>query len=320
MVQPWEADIDLDIAQAARLIHAQFPDVAMAAGVDGPEALADAMAPLGEGWDNRAFLVAGRFVFRFPRREIALSFLEAERAVLPGLRGRLPLPIPLPRWLGQPSEAFPYPFIGYACVPGETADAVDFATLDLPALALALGGFLQALHAIPPPPATPLDQLRRSDSRYRHAQASARLAALADRALAEQAQALLDEAFAALPPDSDAVGGAQRCLVHGDLYVRHLIVREGALAGVIDWGDVHQGDPAQDLAAAWLVLPGSARAAFFAAYGPVDAGTRARARLRAAWDVAITLHYCEGADDPPMHRAALRCLADAPTWADQQGQ
>ncbi|MEZ4475551.1 MAG: phosphotransferase [bacterium] len=314
MAQPWDADIDLDLVQAARLIYEQFPDVAMAAGVDDAEALATAMAPLGEGWDNRAFLVAGRFVFRFPRREVALAFLAAEREVLPQLRGRLPLPIPFPRWLGQPSAGFPYPFIGYACLPGQTADRVDLATVDQDALARDLGGFLRALHAVAPPAETPLDGLRRSDTAWRYEQATARLAELTDRPLAGHVQALLDQALEALPPDADAAGAAHRVLVHGDLYSKHLLIREGALAGVIDWGDVHQGDPAQDLAAGWLVLPTAARPAFEAAYGGIDTGTAARARLRAIWDVVITLHFTERSPDEGLRASALACVADAAGW------
>lgn len=74
-------------------------------------------------------------------------------------------------------------------------------------------------------------------------------------------------------------------VVHGDLYARHLLKGdEGALCGVIDWGDLHLGDPALDLNVAYALLPPEDRAAFWSAYGDVDDATRARARFRA-------LHY-----------------------------
>jgi aminoglycoside phosphotransferase (APT) family kinase protein len=72
--------------------------------------------------------------------------------------------------------------------------------------------------------------------------------------------------------------------VHGDLYGRHLLVADGALVGVIDWGDVHVGDPAIDLSIGWTFLPRAARPAFLAAYGPVDGDGLARART-------VALHY-----------------------------
>ncbi len=40
-------------------------------------------------------------------------------------------------------------------------------------------------------------------------------------------------------------------LVHADLGPDHLLVRDGRLVGVIDWGDVRVGDPALDYS--WLL-------------------------------------------------------------------
>ncbi|MEZ4468923.1 MAG: phosphotransferase [bacterium] len=233
--------------------------------------------------------------------------------MLPPLRGRLPLPIPFPRWLGQPSAAsLPVHRLRLPAGPDGRSGRPGHRRSD--ALARDLGGFLRALHAVAPPAETPLDGLRRSDTAWRYEQATARLAELTDRPLAGHVQALLDQALEALPPDADAAGAAHRVLVHGDLYSKHLLIREGALAGVIDWGDVHQGDPAQDLAAGWLVLPTAARPAFEAAYGGIDTGTAARARLRAIWDVVITLHFTERSPDEGLRASALACVADAAGW------
>ena len=79
--------------------------------------------------------------------------------------------------------------------------------------------------------------------------------------------------------------------MHGDLHPANVITRDGALAGVVDFGDVCAGDPATDLSAAWLLLPDGAAAEFFASYTRADADTIARARgwavLRAAGLVSI---------------------------------
>ena len=70
--------------------------------------------------------------------------------------------------------------------------------------------------------------------------------------------------------------------VHGDLYARHLLVDEARRpCGVIDWGYVHLGDPALDLSIAFSFLPAEARSAFRETYGPIDAATWDRARIRA---------------------------------------
>ena len=46
--------------------------------------------------------------------------------------------------------------------------------------------------------------------------------------------------------------------LHGDLHPANVLVAEGVLAAVIDFGDVCSGDPATDVAAAWMLLPASA--------------------------------------------------------------
>jgi aminoglycoside phosphotransferase (APT) family kinase protein len=70
--------------------------------------------------------------------------------------------------------------------------------------------------------------------------------------------------------------------VHGDLHPANVVVADGTLAGVVDFGDMFVGDPAQDLAAAWVLLPAGADARFFASYADADEGTVRRARGLAA--------------------------------------
>jgi aminoglycoside phosphotransferase (APT) family kinase protein len=70
--------------------------------------------------------------------------------------------------------------------------------------------------------------------------------------------------------------------VHGDLHPANVVVADGTLAGVVDFGDLFVGDPASDLAAAWVLLPAGAAARFFAAYAEADEATVRRARGLAA--------------------------------------
>jgi aminoglycoside phosphotransferase (APT) family kinase protein len=87
-------------------------------------------------------------------------------------------------------------------------------------------------------------------------------------------------------------------VVHGDLYARHLLVdRRRGLCGVIDWGDVHQGDPALDLSILYGFLPAEARPGFLEAYGPVDPGTLRRARFRALVVGALLISYAREIGD-----------------------
>lgn len=66
--------------------------------------------------------------------------------------------------------------------------------------------------------------------------------------------------------------------VHQDLHPANIVTGDGALRGVIDFGELGLGDPAADLAAGWLLLPPRFTSAFFVNYGDVDAATMRRAR------------------------------------------
>ena len=73
---------------------------------------------LGTGWDNTVWLVDGRWVFRFPRRRIAVPGIARQLAVLPAIAPALPLAIPVPVVSGRPAEGFPWPFTAHELLPG----------------------------------------------------------------------------------------------------------------------------------------------------------------------------------------------------------
>jgi aminoglycoside phosphotransferase (APT) family kinase protein len=98
-------------------------------------------------------------------------------------------------------------------------------------------------------------------------------------------------------------------VVHGDLYARALLVDGGDLAGVIDWGDLHLGDPALDLAVAHTFLGPAAHTAFRVAYGSIDPETWQLARLRAVFHTAALLSYAVDQRDADLEREARTALA-----------
>ena len=85
----WSAEVTVDEPLARGLITDQFPEVAL-----------ESLQLLGVGWDNTAWLVDDRWVFRFPRRAVAIPGFERELGALPQLAPRLPLPIPDPVFVG----------------------------------------------------------------------------------------------------------------------------------------------------------------------------------------------------------------------------
>jgi len=261
--------MEIDSATARQLIASQFPGLRPVS-----------IRPFAEGWDNTAFLVNERYIFRFPRRHIAVSLIQTEMHALPRLASRLPRSIPNPVFMGASSAAFPYPFAGYERLSGRSACAVNPTATERSALARPIAAFLAALHRLRPDELQldlPGDELQRAQPKSMSALIRERWPQASIPATSEQ-QAVLAEL---LDVDRD-FGRRGPCPVHGDLYVRHLLLDEQArLTGVIDWGDLHLGDPAVDLALAWSFLPRSAHATFRAAYGEIDAGAWRLARLRA---------------------------------------
>lgn len=75
------------------------------------------------GWDNQLWRVGDHLAVRLPwATESADELLRKEHTWLPALAPRLPLPVPVPQRLGEPSARFPRPWIVTTWVPGEPAD------------------------------------------------------------------------------------------------------------------------------------------------------------------------------------------------------
>ncbi|MEJ7744588.1 MAG: phosphotransferase [Nocardioidaceae bacterium] len=89
---------------------------------------------------------------------------------------------------------------------------------------------------------------------------------------------------------------------HGDLAAENLLVRDGALTAVLDFGGLSVGDPTVDLVVAWEVLDSPARELFRRQVG-VDDATWLRGR---AWALSITLMIWYYWTTMPKRRA--RCM------------
>ena len=280
MANPWDPERTVSPELAQELIEAAFSNLTPVR-----------VASLGHGWDNTGYLVNEAIVFRFPRRQSAVSLLNTENQVLPELASRVPLPVPVPKWIGKPSQRFPWPFAGYRILPGRP---VLGAGLDDEArwrLAKPLAEFLKALHSIPTADAQvwgiETDSFHRLDIRKFVEKILPRLHDLAERKVIEDLSPLLrivEEAPASVPNP--------RILLHGDLEAEHLLVDNShSLTGIIDWGDVQLGHPSLDLAVGWNFFSPEGRQEFFAAYGPIDDETMRLSRLRALWAATIWEAY-----------------------------
>lgn len=229
------------------------------------------------GWDNQMWRLGEELAVRLPRTPRAPALLRTEQRWLPVFAEQLPLPVPAPIRVGEPSAMFAHTWSIVRWVAGEPADRSPIARDDS---ADALAAFLAALHE-PAPADAPANPVRGVPLSGLEEEFFGCLGLLDDDALIHAAIDVWQRAVTVDPQVGPAVW------LHGDLHPANVVVRDGALAGVIDFGEMCGGDPATDLSAAWMLLPDGAADRFFDAYGVADEATIARAR---GWAVLRSLH------------------------------
>jgi aminoglycoside phosphotransferase (APT) family kinase protein len=284
------AEVEVTTGLARELLRHQHPDLA-----DLPIELAE------NGWDNAVMRLGGVMALRLPRRAVAAELLLNEQIWLPRMATDLPLPTPIPHRIGKAALGYPYP---WSVVPWFEGLPSDLAPPDADQ-GEALAAFLRALHR-PAPDDAPSNRFRGVPLAERAGAFEMQLAASERIAGAlPQLRRLWDRALAA-PID------LPRSWFHGDLHGRNVIVRDGRLAAVIDWGDMAGGDPSCDLAAVWMLLPDAgARRAAMAAY-PASDLTWTRARGWAALMSVMLLSITDNPRMPAMARQIVRRLEVGP--------
>lgn len=290
MSNPWRPEREVTLDEARRAVRG--------CGLD-----ADDLRIVASGWDNTIVLVDGVWVFRFPRREIALPGIDREIALLPRLAPHLSLPVPVPEHVGVYGDP-PWRFWGARRLAGTEMAVSPHA--DRLAVAGAIGRFLRELHALPVDPGLPIDPFGRADAVSRAARARDVLDDLRRLGL-HDGDDVLDEVL--LAGEASGRPSSRAVLSHGDLYARHVLVNEeGKAAAVIDWGDLCAAPPSVDLAIAYSAFSGDARSALFDAYGLVADDIPLRARVMAIFSAASVAHYAHDIDDPVLLDDALRGL------------
>ena len=264
-------DINVDLVR--RLVSAQFPQWA-----DLP------VRPVEfAGWDNKTFRLGEEMSVRLPSAEGYVAQVEKEHRWLPRLApSLLPVQIPVPLAMGVPSEGHPWKWSVYRWLGGEVATLESIA--DLREFAGAVAGFLTALQRIDTtggPAAGPHSFYRGGPLTVYDDQSRRSIAALAGRIDTSAAAEVWEVAL-------DATWHGPPVWVHGDVAVGNLLVKDGRLSAVIDFGCSAVGDPACDLVIAWTLLAGESREAFRAGV-PADGAAWARGRGWALWKALITL-------------------------------
>jgi aminoglycoside phosphotransferase (APT) family kinase protein len=277
--------VQLDVDDVRRLVAEQFPhwrDLPVSP-VEVP------------GWDNQTFRLGESMSVRLPSAEGYAAQVRKEQHWLPRLAPHLPLPIPAPIALGAPAHGYPWEWSVYGWLPGEPAShrGVD----DLDAFAGDVARFLRALWSIDAaggPAPGPHNFFRGGALAVYDDEARRTVCALGSRIDAPAALRVWERALAA-PYSSSPVW------VHGDVAANNLLVRDGRLSAVIDFGSSAVGDPACDLVLFWTFLGDGARDVFRDAVA-VDDDSWARARGWALWKALLTLAgggSAPAAENPP---------------------
>ncbi|GAA1155438.1 aminoglycoside phosphotransferase family protein [Kribbella jejuensis] len=277
--QDGRAGIDAELVR--RLIAQQFPQWA-----DLP------VTPVKvDGWDNRTYRLGTELTARLPTAESYVAAVEKEHTWLPRLAPVLPVEIPSAVAIGKPGLGYPHPWAIRRWISGETASVDSVADLD--AFARAIADFILALQGADTtggPLAGAHSFYRGAALQHYHDETIEALAGLKDRIDADLAAEVWEAALATSwdrPP----------VWFHGDIASGNLLVRDGHLSAVIDFGTSGIGDPACDLVIAYTFFSGSSRATFREAVTQDDA-TWARARGSALWKALIT-------EDLPVVEAVL---------------
>ncbi|WP_409375156.1 aminoglycoside phosphotransferase family protein [Streptomyces justiciae] len=291
----------IDTTLVRRLLTAQFPQWAHLPLAPVPQS----------GMDNATFRLGDELSVRLPRYAHWAGQVAREHRWLPRLAPHLPLTVSEPLELGEPGEGYPYPWSVYRWLDGETATTEALA--DPVQAALDLAGFVNALKDIdatggPGPEQSnafrgvPLGDPR--DSLAAEARVRPKLEALAGTGMVDiDAVTEVWEAALAAP-----AWHKPPVWIHGDLATGNLLMRDGRLSAVIDFGTLAVADPAVDLQPAWMFLPPQGRDAFREAVDADDA-TWARAR---GWALAGSLPVPDDPffqQDPARVTAALDHLA-----------
>ena len=295
---PWDAEYELSSTAARQLIETQFPQLAPIS-----------ITLLGQGWDNTAYLINQQYVFRFPRREIALTLLQHENSVLPLIANSVSLAVPVPIYQGVAAGDYPWPFAGYRMLVGETADRLALSDAQRTMNVSTIAKFLRQLHNIELNPlydaGIPHDVVGRLDLGVRVPQTIEYLEKITQShnfdvtSLRHEVEQM-----------TTFVVSNERCLVHGDLYAKHIIIdKQAKVSGIIDWGDIHISHPAVDLMIVYSFFPPQARQHFFTIYAEIDDATKTLARFLAIYLSSVLIVYGHNVNNEHLQREGLQSLA-----------
>jgi aminoglycoside phosphotransferase (APT) family kinase protein len=247
-------DIETDVALIRRLLSGQFPQ-----WMDLPISRVTSY-----GTDNDIYRLGDQLAVRLPRRPgWAVAQVQLEARWLPKLAPQLPLALPVQVAMGHPADGYPFHWAVYEWLPGSDANGTIG---DLNQAAVDLAGFITALRRVDTTGAHPrIPHARGGPLAEADEMVRSSVAHLGNRIDRDAVLRSWAESLSAPEWDRPDVW------VHGDLLPGNLLVADGRLSAVIDFGGLNVGDPACDLQPAWNIFTGDSRQRFRAELGADDA-------------------------------------------------
>jgi aminoglycoside phosphotransferase (APT) family kinase protein len=239
--------MNIDIKLAKKLITEQFPHW---------EHLS-IHAVEKSGWDNRTFHLGNDLTLRLPSDEEYAPQILKESQWLPLLSQMIHIcQITTPVALGKPCDIYPWHWSVNKWIKGETLSTHSIQDLNQFAqdLALFLREF-QSIDATNGPIAGPHNFYRGGDLAAYDSEMCQEIPKIKNKKEQKIAEQLWTDALSSHWEKTPV-------WVHGDLAVGNILVEEGHLKAIIDFGQLAIGDPACDLAITWNFFTGESRERF----------------------------------------------------------
>lgn len=258
------------------------------------------------GWDNRCFRLGDDLIVRLPSAEQYADKVNKEQKWLPKLAPNLTVQIPMPIAMGKPSDVYPWHWSVYRWISGQTV--AETVNINENGLAKSLAGFLTELHQIDTkdgPAAGKQTFYRGGDLSIYDQETKQAIDILKDKIPVEKVRHIWKQALATQWRNEPV-------WVHGDVSIGNLLVENGKLSAVIDFGSLCTGDPACDLVIAWTYFDKKSRQVFKNGLS-LNEDTWLRARGWALWKALIVAAQICGSNQIENNQAwsTLKALLSA---------
>jgi len=280
-----EAEIRIDKALVGSLIRSQFPKYADLS-----------ISKFANGWDNETYRLGEKMIIRLPRRSVAVPLLLHEQKWLPVISPLLPIAVPNMIHKGMPQEFYPWPWSITPFFSGKTCLESTFTNSNKEAERMAK--FITCLHVKAPEDA-PVNSSRGIPLSGRREAFEKHVFELKNQIDGPSITRIFEELMAIEQWQEPPVW------LHGDLHALNIIVHQGEINAVIDWGDLCSGDPATDLGSAWYLFHKKDRE-IMKRHLSYDENTWLRGKGWALSYALVCLAYSN--DNPKVHKMGSRLL------------